>query len=189
MVHEAWQPFVDRIAWEGTAHVGCETLDVPLDPAQRTRLDELNAGVLTTLGMLGERGAAEPVGDEATVATLARIDAKVDVLLEMLNRHLGGSVQMPPRRKVRFNTRGILIEGWQPQAQETPVMVRMHFDACSGLPLELPGRATPAPQGQGGFVAFDELAEGIRNGIEHLVFRQHRRQLAESRRESQPPHR
>jgi hypothetical protein len=94
---------------------------------------------------------------------------------------------MPAGRKLRFNTRGILIEGWQPQAQQAAVLVRVHFDACTGLPLELPGVATASPDGTGGFVAFDELAEGIRNGIEHLVFRQHRRQLAEARRESRNP--
>ncbi|MGH8214093.1 MAG: PilZ domain-containing protein [Rhodanobacteraceae bacterium] len=188
MAHEAWQSFVDRIAWEGTAHVACEELDVPVDAARRARLDELNAGVLATLGMLGEHSTVEPTGgDETTAATLARIDAKVDVLLEMFNRHLPGSVQMPPRRKLRLNTRGALIGEWQPQSQQALVLVRMHFDACSGLPLELPGLAIAAPEGAGGFVAFDELAEGIRNGIEHLVFRQHRRQLAESRRESRNP--
>jgi hypothetical protein len=103
----------------------------------------------------------------------------------MFNRHLAASMQVPPRHPVHFNQRGILIEQWQPTAQEGAVLVRMHFDACVGLPLELPGRAAPAPGGRGGFVAFDELAEGIREGIEHLVFRQHRRQVAEARRDSQ----
>ena len=187
MAQQAWQSFVDRIAWEGTAQVACEELDAPLDSVRRARLDELNAGVLATLGMLGERSVAEPSADEATAATLARIDAKLDVLLEMFNRHLSGSVETPPRRKLRFNTRGILIEGWQPRGQHVAVLVRVHFDACAGLPLELPGSASTAPDGAGGFVAFDELAEGIRNGIEHLVFRQHRRQLAEARRESRTP--
>lgn len=184
MAHEAWQSFLDRIAWEGTVHVACETLDAPLETAYRTRLDELNAGVLTTLGLLGERSVAEAPGEEAATAALARIDAKVDVLLEMFNRHLAASVQMPPRHTVRFNQRGILIEGWRPDAEGTAVLVRMHFDACIGLPLELPGHVSNSPDGHGAFVAFDELAEGIRSGIEHLVFRQHRRQLAEARRES-----
>ncbi len=185
MTDHAWQPFLDRIAWEGNVHVGCERLDAPLDPARRARLEELNRGVLATLGLLGERSAGDASADEAAAATLARLDAKVDALLEMFNRHLAASMQMPPRRPVHFNQRGILIEQWQPGDQQGAVLVRMHFDACVGLPLELPGHAAPAPDGRGGFVAFDELAEGIREGIEHLVFRQHRRQVAEARRESQ----
>ncbi|HJP97403.1 MAG TPA: PilZ domain-containing protein [Rhodanobacteraceae bacterium] len=184
MAHEAWQSFLDRIAWEGSVHVACERLDAPLDPARRANLDELNTGVLATLGLLGERSGGEAPDDDAAAATLARIDAKVDALLEMFNRHLAASMQMPPRRAVRFNQRGILVEHWQPGTGEDAVLVRMHFDACMGLPLELPGRAAAAPDGRGGFVAFDELADGIREGIEHLVFRQHRRQVAEARRES-----
>lgn len=189
MTDHAWQSFLDRIAWEGTVHVACEELDAPLDPARRARLEELNTGVLATLGLLGERTVGEIAADEVVAAALARIDAKVDALLEMFNRHLAASVQMPPRHPVRFNQRGILIEQWQPGPQEHTVLVRMHFDACVGLPLELPGRAGAAPGGRDGFVAFDELTDGIREGIEHLVFRQHRRQLAEARRESQPPRR
>jgi hypothetical protein len=189
MTDHAWQSFLDRITWEGTVHVACERLDAPLDPARRTRLEELNTGVLTTLGLLGERTAGETSADEGVAAALGRIDAKVDALLEMFNRHLAASVQLPPRHPVRFNQRGILIEQWQSAPEEQAVLVRMHFDACVGLPLELPGRVGAAPGGQGAFVAFDEPAEGIREGIEHLVFRQHRRQLAEARRESQPPRR
>lgn len=185
MTHPAWQPFLDRIAWEGSVHVGCERLDAPLDPARRARLEQLNAGVLATIGLLGERSPTEAASDEAATATLARIDAKVDALLEMFNRHLAASMQMPPRRAIRFNQRGVLIEQWWPGADEDAVLVRMHFDACAGLPLELPGHAMQAPDGRAGFVAFDDLAEGIREGIEHLVFRQHRRQVAEARRESQ----
>lgn len=186
MTHPAWQPFLDRIAWEGGVHVACESLDAPLDPARRARIEQLNAGLLATLGLMGERGVTEAVSDEAVAVALTRIDAKLDALLEMFNRHLAASMQVPARRAVRFNQRGILIEQWQPGAELDAVLVRMHFDACVGLPLELPGHVVPAPDGRGAFVAFDELAEGIREGIEHLVFRQHRRQVAEARRESRP---
>jgi hypothetical protein len=145
----------------------------------------MNARVLSTLDTLGDRGG-EPQEDEAAAA-LARIDTKLNVLLEMFNRHLLGHIQMPPRRPVRFNARGIVVEGWTPPASGTAMLVRMHFDACIGLPLELPGHAAPSPQHAGGFIGFDALDEAIRQSIEHLVFRQHRRQLADARRESQPP--
>lgn len=185
MANDAWQSFNDRIAWEGPVHVACEALDVPLDPSGIARLEEMNARVLTTLDTLGDRGG-EPQDDESAAA-LARIDNKLNVLLEMFNRHLLGHIQMPPRRSVRFNARGITVEGWTPPESGTAMLVRMHFDACIGLPLELPGHVAPSPQRSGGFVGFDALDEGIRQSIEHLVFRQHRRQLADARRDSQPP--
>ena len=129
MTDHAWQSFLDRIAWEGSVHVGCDKLGAPLDPARRARLEELNRGVLATLGLLGERSAGDASPDEATAAALVKIDAKVDALLEMFNRHLAASMQMPPRRPVHFNQRGILIEQWQPGDQEGAVLVRRHFDA------------------------------------------------------------
>ncbi|HET7266949.1 MAG TPA: PilZ domain-containing protein [Rhodanobacteraceae bacterium] len=187
MTHDPWQFFGDRITWEGAMRVECETLDAPLDPARQARMEEQDADVLATLNMLGERGGSEPPEDEAVSAALARIDAKLDLLLAMFNRYLLGHVQMPPPRTVRFNARGIVIPDWKAPEADMAVLVRIYFDSCVGMPLELPGRVAPAPRGAGGFVAFDELDEGIRQSIEHLVFRQHRRQLAESRREPQPP--
>lgn len=181
MTQDAWQAFNDRITWEGAVHVTCESLDVPLDPAALTRIEELDAGVLATLGILGERGGNEPSEDE-TAAAMTRVDAKLNVLLEMFNRHLLGHIELPPRRQLRFNARGILIEGWTPPGQGAAMLVRMHFDACLGLPLELPGHVAPTPATSGGFITFDKLDEDIRQGIEHLVFRQHRRQLAETKR-------
>ncbi|MGH8148156.1 MAG: PilZ domain-containing protein [Rhodanobacteraceae bacterium] len=185
MANDAWQSFNDRIAWEGTVHVECEILDAPLDSTEIARLEAMNARVLTTLDTLGDRGG-EPQEDETAVA-LARIDTKLNVLLEMFNRHLLGHLQLPPRRTVRFNARGILIEDWTPPDPGTAMLVRMHFDACIGLPLELPGHTATSPQHVGGFVTFDALDDDVRQSIEHLVFRQHRRQLADARRESQPP--
>lgn len=185
MTLDAWQSFNDRISWDGTVHLACEPLTAPLDPPAFTRLQELDAGVLATLGMLGDRGSNEPKDDE-TAAAITRIDAKLNVLLEMFNRHLLGHLQLPPRHAVRFNARGVLIENWTPPAPNAALMVRMHFDGCLGLPLELPGRVAPAPTGHGGFITFEKLDEDIRQSIEHLVFRQHRRQLAETKRGVKP---
>ncbi|HEX5353515.1 MAG TPA: PilZ domain-containing protein [Rhodanobacteraceae bacterium] len=190
MDQDPWQSFGERITWEGALHVACETLDAPLDPARRARLEELDVGVLATLNMLGEHSGGEQSDDETSSAALARIDAKLDVLLEMFNRHLLGHVELPPRRSLRFNARGIVIGDWASPDPGTAMLVRVYFDACIGLPLELPGHVAKAPQNAGGFITFDGLDEGIRQSIEHMVFRQHRRQLAEARREPpQPPKR
>lgn len=186
MALDAWQSFNDRISWDGAVHVACEPMVAPLEPAAFTRLQELDAGVLATLSMLGDRGSSDP-GDDDTGAAITRIDAKLNVLLEMFNRHLLGHLQLPPRRTVRFNARGILIEGFASPEPNAAVMLRMHFDGCLGMPLELPGRGAAAPAGSGGFITFDKLDEDIRQGIEHLVFRQHRRQLAETKRETKAP--
>lgn len=184
MSQDPWQFFSDRISWEGEIRVACEAIDAPLDPARQARMEEANANVLATLSTSGERGGSEAPEDEAVSAALVRINAKLDVLMEVFNRHLLGNVSLPPRSPVRFNARGILLKSWTAPEPGTPVSVRIYFDACVGLPLELSGHVATAPRGAGGFVAFDGLDEGIRQSIEHLVFRQHRRQLAETRRTS-----
>lgn len=187
MADTAWQLFMDRIAWQGNVHVGCRVLEATLDPDEMARLQGLGTSILTTLAMLGEHHGSDPSeDDEATVKALARVDTKLDVLLELFNRHLLQHVELPPRRIVRLNAEGILIEGWQAPAPGTPVAVSVHFDACVGLPLELPGCVEAGGDGGGGFVACNELAESLREAIEHLIFRQHRRQLAEARNDAAP---
>jgi hypothetical protein len=152
------------------------------------RLARLNAGVLASLGMLG---ASNEAADAATEAALARVDAKLDILLEMFNRYLLGRAALPPRYPVRFNAHGILVPGFPLPEVDTRVLVRLYFDACAGMPMEITGRVAAVDPGAqtdvddpdtspGHFVHFDKLAENVHEGIGHLIFRQQRRRLAQA---------
>jgi hypothetical protein len=101
--------------------------------------------------------------------------------MEIVNRLLLPQSSLPPRMSLRFNALGAVLP-WDclpPVGQ--PVLLKLHFDVCRALPLELPGTRQAGPTDGKGFVAFDGVSEPVRDEIERLVFRQHRRQVAEAR--------
>jgi hypothetical protein len=111
---------------------------------------------------------------------LQRIDSKLNVLMEVVNRLLIPLAQLPDRTEVRFNALGVVLpESLLPDSDR--VLVRLHFEACRALPLELPGRVDRRCDDGQVFVAFTDSSELVVEGLERIVFRHHRRKVAESR--------
>jgi len=176
---DKWQQFSERMAFEGSLHLAVE----PFQPVPDTvaRLNERNLHVLRTLASLDERrpdtGNDE---DNPVMQELQRMDSKINVLLDILDRLLMPSLLLPPRHTVKFNAVGLLV----PQSvvpADSQLLVRLHFDACRALPLEIPARHGPAPEGGNAFIYFCELNEMVEDGLERFVFCHHRRKVAEAR--------
>ncbi|HEU0276365.1 MAG TPA: PilZ domain-containing protein [Rhodanobacteraceae bacterium] len=175
-----WQSFQERVAWEGELAVACVPLAEVPGAFEATRLERLGAGILGSLGMLGDR-LPPGEGDDATRQALARVDAKLDMLVEVLNRYLLGRITLPPAHRVRLNTRGVALEGCALPAPQAQVRIELYFDGCAGMPLALPGRVVEADAPGRRFVQFHELSDAVGEGIERLVFRQQRQRLAAAR--------
>lgn len=185
MSDEGWKAFSDRVAWETRFHAVCEPRDKP-DPGELALINDRNASVLVAVSALMERRSDTAEDDNALGQEIVRLDAKLNVLMEIVNRLLLPQAHLPPRIAVRFNAMGAVLpwDGLPPSGQS--VMLRLHFDACRALPLELPGVRMPGPSDGRGFIGFEGLTEPVRDGIERLVFRQHRRQVAEARAQARP---
>lgn len=184
MLQPPWQAFQERVAWEGELAVACVPVAEQPGVFEAARLQRLDAGILGSLGVLGD---VRPPGDDDDPVrlALARVDAKLDMLLEVMNRHLLGRIELPPVRAVRFNTRGLAIEGCDLPQPDAAVRVELYFDGCAGMPLTLPGRVGATDVPGRWFVCFCGLSDLVRDGIERLVFRQQRQKLAAARQAAQ----
>lgn len=171
-VHSA---FHDRLAFEGPLRVD---LVVHTTPPDAERLRQLNLGILTAIETLGERRTELTDEDTPVSRELARLEARIDILTELLSRAVLPDTHLPPSRPVRLNVHGISGAGSETLAAGTSVLVRIHVDACRALPLELPGRVDA---GHREFVAFEPMDERLRDALERQVFRMHRRAIADAR--------
>lgn len=185
MGEESWQAFSDRVAWDARFHAICDIAARP-DPAELALINDRNTSVLVAVSALMERRTETGEEDSPLSQEVGRLDAKLNVLMEIVNRLLLPQSGLPPRLSLRFNAIGAVLpwDGLPPVGQA--LMLRLHFDACRALPLELPGVRLPGPSDGRGFIGFEGLSEAVRDGIERLVFRQHRRQVAEARAQSRP---
>jgi hypothetical protein len=176
---EKWQPFCDRMAYEDTLHVAVDTLDPA--PGALARYNERNLHVLRTLSSLDERRVENTNDDDnPLMLELQRLDSKINVLLDIVDRLLMPTALLPARHAVRFNAVGVTVpESLLPSSDA--LLVRLHFDTCRALPLELPARLGHRLGNGHAFVCFYDMNELVEDGLERFVFCHHRRKVAEAR--------
>jgi len=181
MQDATWQAFSERVTYDDGLHVSCAALSGPLGDLQRTAMRDRNLSVLGTLAVFNER-RSEAADEESPVAQdMQRLDSKLNVLMAMLDQLLRRDAELPPRMRVSFNAIGALLPVSLWPAGQAEALVRLHFDGCLALPLELVARYAQERDADHIFVAFESMDETTCDAIERLVFRHHRRKVAERR--------
>lgn len=176
---ERWQEFSQRMTYQGNPHIGAEAFD-PV-PEALARHNERNLHVLRSLASLDERRVENLNDDDSPlVQELQRMDSKINVLLDIVDRLLVPVSVLPPRHPVRFNAVGVVVPESILPAADTLLMC-LHFDSCRALPLELPARFGRSLNDGTTFVYFCEMSELVEDGLERFVFCHHRRKVAEAR--------
>jgi hypothetical protein len=178
-IDEKWQQFSERMTYEGNLHVAVEAFDATPDAV--ARYNERNLHVLRTLASLDERRTENGNDDDSPIMQeLQRMDSKINVLLDIVDRLLMPVTLLPSRHPVRFNAVGVTLpENLLPAGDS--LLLRLHVDTCRALPLELPSRFGRRWSDGHAFVYFCELSELVEDGLERFVFCHHRRKVAEAR--------
>lgn len=181
---ERWQAFSERVTWQGQPHLAIEPFAAA--PEDVARLNERSLHVLRTLASLDER-RVENAGDDAdpVMQELQRMDSKLNVLLDIVDRLLLPASVLPPRHPVSFNAVGLVVPAGL-LAPDGNLLVRLHFEACRALPLELPAQPGKALGNDNVFLYFRQLSEAVEDGLERFVFCHHRRKVAEARLSGMP---
>jgi hypothetical protein len=181
MQDATWQSFSERVAYDDGLHVSCVALPQPLDDQQRAAMRERNLSVLGTLAVFNERRSEGADEENPLTQDIQRLDSKLNVLMAMLEQLLRRDGELPPRVKVSFNAIGALLPTAIWPAGQTRALVRLHFDGCLALPLELAAQRVQERDADHIFAVFESMDEATCDAIERLVFRHHRRKVAERR--------
>ena len=180
MTASAWNEFEQRLACEDSWHADSQALAWPLPEGLAQRLAERNTAALASVAALEERRVASADDDSPVMQELSRLDAKLNALIDMLNRLAMPAETLPPRQALRFNAIGAVLPAALVPAGDA-LLLRLRFDACPGVPLELPAHIERRFADGGAFVAFHALGDGVAASLERFVFRQHRRKVAGAR--------
>jgi hypothetical protein len=153
--------------------------DAPADAGRLADLRQRNLRLLRQLDLL-EQQTAEPGEGHGAGQELARIEAKLDLLLDLVGGLLARQTGAPAAVTVRISADGLQ---W-PASGQVPAVgalgeVRLALRPELPHPLCLPVRIVAA----GAWVEaeFLELGEALVEMLEKTVFRYHRRQVAQAR--------
>ncbi|HET6804158.1 MAG TPA: PilZ domain-containing protein [Frateuria sp.] len=176
----AWNEFEQRLACEDSWHADSQALAWPVPEALAQRLAERNTAALASVAALEERRADNADDDSPVMQELLRLDAKLNALIDMIGRATLSADPLPPRYPLRFNAIGAVLPAALVPSGEA-LLLRLRFDACPTVPLELPARAERRFDDGRVFVAFHALGDGVAASLERFVFRHHRRKVAGAR--------
>lgn len=179
MSEEVWLAFSQRVAYTDTLPLA---LELRQDQAIGADLiEERNLHVLNTLATLEERRV--DAGDEAgaVMQELVRLDNKLNVLMDIVGRLLMPDSALPARSPIKLNSLGAEIPAALRAEPGDSYFLKIHFDACRALPLMLPATFERLNDAGRIFMSFDSLRATVGEGLDKLVFRQHRRKVAEAR--------
>jgi hypothetical protein len=150
-----------------------------------TRIAESNERLLRNINLLAEQGHERPEEEGEYEAALVRLETKVDLLLDLFSRLGPDAGNRPPAAALRLAAGGAewLQDGEAPGVGQS-IWVRIFLEPRLPDGVQLPARVLSVEAeglSQKVLVRFESLGEGVQNQLEKMIFRHHRRQVAQQR--------
>lgn len=169
----------NELAWEEVLPVAFRPLAAPLPPEQLARLQERNLRLLQVYAALEEQGAVDKTEDKGLQpADILRIEAKLNLLLDLMGQLLAAQNPRPAPVLVRFNALGAQ---WHPQVAPRPGeqgQLEIWLRDSLPQPLVLVTRMTTIAADGSVTASIEPPGEAVADFINKLAFRRHRRQVA-----------
>lgn len=121
-------------------------------------------------------------------ADLSRIEYKIDLLLDMVTRLVVRETTMPDAVPITLGSAGIEWSSPMPPEADSLLELSLYLHHKYPRPLVVVGRVadvTPLDGEEEGYLVrliFEAMSDAVQSALEKLIFRQHRRSVAHSRR-------
>lgn len=180
-VSEPSEVFNGNLVFEGNVPVTCQYLDDMPDDDQLTLMNINNEKVLRMVAALDEMHI-DTHEDPGHAHDIARLEFKINMLMDLVGQLLERQLQPPPRSKICVNAYGMQIDmpGQDMFEPGQIVKVSAYFAESYPRPVDLfvSVSSVSAYTVSGQVLA---LSESVQDLLERLIFRQHRRKLAQQR--------
>ncbi|HEC18688.1 MAG TPA: hypothetical protein ENI97_05035 [Gammaproteobacteria bacterium] len=158
--------------------------DMP-SAGEQLRLQRANEALLQNLLLssnLPEEG--EESEDAKAHEHFTRIEARLDLLVDLVTEMLTSNGTLPPARSVTIGAHGLAVHLEDDAADTFPgnalLLIRLYLDPQFPRPLQLYARLL-VQQEQGFTVRFSPLEPRLQDLLDKYIFRQHRRAIALAR--------
>ena len=148
---------------------------------------EANETVLQAINVIEGHVLPESPDDHGVLGQeMARLDAKLDLVLDLMGQLLAQQKALPARHVVRLGTAGLAwLQGRESGLKPgVHLLAEVYLQARYPSPLQLSGEVVstgPDEQGEWITLSYHGLSPGVRDHLDRLIFRHHRRAVALSR--------
>jgi hypothetical protein len=177
----------DELAYEDVVPVAWQPLDEPPDPLAIAAMEESNLHLLQACTAMDEQPAAVPrdKSDDGhpLAADLARLEFKLNLVLDMVAQLASREARRPAPTHVRFNSHGATCAAPNPVPAPGSIgVLHIHIRGALPRPLSMPARVSGLDAQGRVRVRFFPMSEALGDMLDKLAFRRHRRHVAEARR-------
>ncbi|MFK7974626.1 MAG: PilZ domain-containing protein [Halioglobus sp.] len=167
--------FTDNIS------VSWAAVDTAPDDAQLAKVNESNETFLRAVSVLGSLGSDSTDEDPAVGQEIARLDMKVNMLLDLVSQLVYAQSDIPPRTQVTVSANELQWVASDLPASGDTVFMQVYIQHGTPKPLCFYGEIISAAEehAQGyARVNYLGLSGSARGWMEKLIFRHHRREVA-----------
>ena len=178
----------EGLFYEDTLPLVWREIETPPTAARLVNVYHANEQLLRYLAALEEHRADHLEEDHPQTAhELARLDLKINLLLEMVGHLLSRQAVLPDAVPLRLGADGLQ---WTAKESQVPAAgshlgVDVYLNSKYPAPLTLFGKVASAKPVSGGHavdLVYTDMDESLRTALEKMIFRQHRRLVAHVRR-------
>lgn len=158
-------------------------------PAELVRLNGRNEAVLRALAMLEEHD--ESTAEDNERAEFHRLEGKLNLVLELLSELVRHNRPGPPQVAMRFSAEGVCWQAPDACLEGTLLLTEWYLLPAWPVALSLHVRVHSSSPVADGFhlcAHIEGASDSTRDWLEKLVFRRHRRAVAQQRITRQESH-
>jgi hypothetical protein len=181
----------NELTYEDRIPLAWRALPEPATSADLAHLYEAALSRLNAILAVGEAAPADHLEDAGSRAQeTARLEARVNLLVAMVGELLAVHRPPPAARSVRLGGQWVEWEEMAPPAPGEIVALDLYLSPTIPDPVRLPAEVKTVEESSGGGkrvrAVFPDLSMSMQNGLEKLIFRCHRRRIAEQRKAQAP---
>lgn len=170
----------EELAYGDALPVRWQPIAGSLDPLELASAMEHNLRLLQACAAIEEHGNGDkPEDGSSNGHELARLDLKINLLLDLVGQLMVQQRPRPAPLPIRFNAVGAAWRpsGTPPRPRERG-MLEIYLRECLAQPLRMLGEVVSLGSDSLVKVRFEHPGDAIADLVEKLAFRRHRRQIA-----------
>ena len=178
------QELAETLAFTDNISIAWSAVGEEPSAAQLAKVNEANELFLRAVSVLGSTTGEVAEEDAAVSGEIARLDLKVNMLLDLVSQLVYTQLDIPPRTEVTIGAESL---SWSPENSPEPgstVFMQVYIQHGTPKPLCFYSEVITTPQEQSAGIArvnYRGLSAAAHGWLEKLIFRHHRREVAYQR--------